>query len=105
MVETPPAVAVVESPAEVEVLGAKIRPIVEAPSDKSWICVETAEGFVLGQSMRVNPVSDLVVDEHTGLVRVASGWIKVELLATSEAPEFVESRRAALTPLLSPQDD
>ena len=37
-----------------------------------------------------------MVDDHTGLVRVGSGWIKVELLAATEAPELLEARRVAM---------
>ena len=37
-----------------------------------------------------------MVDDHTGLVRVGFGWIKVELVAATEAPELLESRRSAM---------
>ena len=81
---------------EAEMLGAKIRPIAVAEGDKLWVCLENLDGFRFGQTMRVNPATDLMVDDHTGLVRVTSGWIKVELVSMVDAPSLLEARRGDL---------
>lgn len=36
---------------------------------------------------------DLMIGDHTGLVRRPSGWLKVELVETEEAPDFMRGRR------------
>ena len=47
----------------------------------------------LGPTARVDPGRDLMVGSHAGLIKVASGWAKAELVLTTNAAEFVRSRR------------
>ena len=55
--------------------------------------METIDSYKLGDSVPVNPQRDLMVGQRTGLVQCLSGWLKVELVETEEAPEFMRSRR------------
>ena len=41
--------------------------------------------------MAVDLQRDLMIGDHTGLVRC--GWLKVELVETEEAPDFMRGRR------------
>ena len=87
----------------VEVSGAKVGPIVPASDSHVWLCLENIDDLKFGQTVGVNPATDLMIDDHTGLVRTRSGWAKVELWSATEAPEFLESRKMpSVTPPAAP---
>eukprot|EP00438_Fugacium_kawagutii_P024261 Skav223122 [mRNA] locus=scaffold419:830256:833692:- [translate_table: standard] len=70
-----------------------VRPIVLPGPTQVWVITERMDGHALGESALVDPSKDLMIGSHTGLIKVASGWMKAELVETSEAPNFIESRR------------
>ena len=69
------------------------RPIVEADPSQVWLITENIDQYKIGDYARVDPSRDLMLGGHTGLIRVASGWAKAELILTTDAAEFVRARR------------
>ena len=82
------------SPEQTEAI-ASVRPISLPGPAQIWLSVENMDGYKLGETVAVNPLRDMMIGEHTGVVKTASGWIKVELIGAGEPVEFMEGRRLA----------
>ena len=65
-----------------------------------WIVTENSDGFKVGDTAPIKFDPDLMIGEHTGLVKTSSGWLKAELVEIAEAVEFADLKRSkAISPL------
>ena len=72
---------------------ASVRPIIQPGPNQTWVIMENFEGFKLGDYAQPDYARDLMIGDHTGLMKSPSGWMKIELLDIVEAAEIVKSRR------------
>ena len=73
--------------------GVVVKPIEVAGDDKIWLAMERIDSIQYGDTVDVNPDSDIMIGERTGLVKTKSGWAKVELVDIASSPEFLQSRK------------
>lgn len=72
---------------------ASVRAICLPGPSKVWVVTEQMDGHMIGEMAMVDPAKDLMIGPHTGLIKVPSGWMKAELVESTEAPDFIEARR------------
>ena len=77
---------------------ATVRPISAPGPDQTWVVVENLEGFKVGDSAVYDVSRDLMIGDHTGLIKVSSGWLKAELMEVAKATALLESRRPVQEP-------
>ncbi len=80
---------------------ASVKPIRAAGEGQVWIVTENSDGFKVGDTAPIKFDRDLMIGEHTGLVKTSSGWLKAELVEIAEAVEFADLKRGskAISPL------
>ena len=74
---------------------ASVKPIKAAGDGQAWIMAENSDVVRVGDPAPIKFDRDLMIGEHTGLIKTSSGWLKAELVEISEAVEFAELKRGA----------
>ena len=72
---------------------ASVRPIAQGLPSQVWLAMESLDSYSFGDNVQIDVRRDLMIGDHTGLVRCPSGWLKVELVEAEEAPDFMNGRR------------